>query len=186
MRRGCQGEGGLLDTTLVELITAGGTQVTYSEPPNTTKQPPAHPGPANAAAWATTSCDVAGPSTGVPTTGRPPHNYPPAPPPRATRRLTNYQHHAPKRPCRHRRRHDGPYREAANHAAPGTARHPPRYYRTNTQTAHTQTGQNRTSRTCKGRNKKGVRGTDNTMVRHARRRSHPRTRHRTTPVAVYN
>ena len=63
-------------------------------PPCTTEQPPPHPGPANAAAWATTSCDVAGPSISTPTAGQPPYNHPPIAPQqqpdrsRATHNLT--------------------------------------------------------------------------------------------------
>ena len=40
-------------------------------PQSKTKQPPPHPGPVNAAAWATTGCESSGPSTSTPTAGRP-------------------------------------------------------------------------------------------------------------------
>ena len=57
-------------------------------PLSTTKQPPPHPGHANAAAWAATDCDVAGPSTSTPTARRPLHNHLQSAPPRATHNLT--------------------------------------------------------------------------------------------------
>ena len=46
-------------------------------PPRATQHSPPHLGLADAAAWATTSCNLAGPLTGTPTTGRLPHNCPP-------------------------------------------------------------------------------------------------------------
>ena len=114
-------------------------------PLSTMKQPPPHLVPANAAAWATTDCNVAGHSTKTPTAGRPPHNHPPTALPAYTQ--PDYRHHdPPKRPCRHRQRHDRPNGEPADHAATCIARRQPSCYRTNTrlQTDHTQTSQNRT------------------------------------------
>ena len=54
---------------------AGSAPVTVHGPPRTTGKPPAHPGPASAAAWATTSCNVAGQATNTATAGRLPQPY---------------------------------------------------------------------------------------------------------------
>ena len=51
------------------------TPVTVHGPPRTTGKPQPDPGPADAAAWATTGCNVAGPSTGTPTSRRQPQPY---------------------------------------------------------------------------------------------------------------
>ena len=105
-------------------------------PLSMTVQPPPHPRPANAAAGATTGCNVAGPSISTPTAGRRTHNHQPTAPQRATHNITTGTTTHQKRPCRRRQRHDRPNGKPADHAAAGAARHQPCCYRTNTPTAN--------------------------------------------------
>ena len=157
-------------------------------PLSTTKQPPTHPGPTNAAAWPATGCDVGGPSTSTPTAGRPPQNHPPTAPPQATQNLasgttTHQEDHAGAG--------SGTTSPTANQPtmrrlAPPNTDHAAIAPTPRLQTDHTQTGKNRTGGTCKGQNRNGVLRTGDTMVRHARRRPHPQTQQRTTPLPLYN
>ena len=140
------------------------------KPPSTTEQPPTHPGPADAAAWATPSCNVAGPSTTTPTAGRPPHNHLPTAPPRATYNLatgttTRQNDHADASSGRTDPTSNQP---TMRRPAPPNTDHAAIEPTSLLQTDHTQTGHNRTGRTCKGQNGNGVCRTGDTMVRHAR------------------
>ena len=143
MQRGHEGRGRQINTSLAGPTAASSDPVTVPGPPRATDRPPPHLGPVRAVAWATTGCNLAGPSTRTQTARRLPQPY--------TNRTatgsrlltghtrTNYRHHSPpKRPrrCQRRQRHKRPNGEPADHTAAGTARHRPHYYRTNSLTAN--------------------------------------------------
>ena len=70
MQRGHKGRGRQIGTFL-----AGAGRSTQHPGHRTTGEPPPNPGPTNAAAWATTGCNVVGPSTSTPTARQLPQPY---------------------------------------------------------------------------------------------------------------
>ena len=77
MQRGHEGSNRQTGTFLARLTTASSIPVTLHGPSRATGQLPPQPRPADAAAWATTGCNVVGPSTSTPTAGRLPQPYQP-------------------------------------------------------------------------------------------------------------
>ena len=146
------------------------------------------------AAWGSTSCDVAGPSTNTPTTGRLPHNHPPTTPlqppdrSRATHNLTTgtTTHQNDRADAGSGTTSPTANQPTGRRLAPPGTDHTAIEPAPRPQTDHTQTGQYRTGWTCKGQNGNGFLRTGDTMVHQPRRRPHPRTQEHITPLPLYH
>ena len=163
-------------------------------PPRASEQPQPRPGTADAAAWATNSCNMEGPSTSTSTAGRVPHNHPPTAPPQQPDGSLAAHNQTTSTTTDQNDRADvgsGTTGLTANQPtirglAPAGTDHTAIEPTARTQTHHTQTGQYGTFQTCKGQKGNGVLRTGDTMLRHARQRPHAQTQQHTTPLPLYN